>query len=461
MTTEPRTESRNGLPSEPDQAWRRAEAEEDPAAQAEEDPPGQASQAVRPGRHRRPPEERSSYREVFAIGEFRAIWSAQVLSCAGDQFAQVAIAILVYGRTHSPFLTALAYALTYLPPIAGGPLLSGLADLFPRRRVMIACDLLRVGTVGLMAIPGLPFPALCALLFCTVLTSAPFSSARTALLPDILPGDRFVLGSAVGNITYQASQILGFVTGAALVGVLRPGKTLGVDAVSFGISALIVFFWVKGRPSPRREGTTRPSLWSVSAGGVRTVFGNRILLTLLLFGWLAGFYIVPEGLAAPYARSLHGGPLTVGLLMAAMPVGMVAGAFLISLVAAPSARIKMMGWLAVLSCAPLIGSAWSPPPWTVLLLWLVAGMGGAYQLAAAAAFVQALSPSTRASAFGLAQSGLYAVQGLGILAGGALAQAIGAPLAVALAGLVGLTAATRLAMSWTRLRRQLIAAPRG
>jgi len=98
---------------------------------------------------------------------------------------------------------------------------------------------------------------------------------------------------------------------------------------------------------------------------------------------------------------------------------------------------------------------------TVLLLWIVAGAGGAYQLAAAAAFVQALSPSTRASAFGLAQSGLYAVQGLGILAGGALAQAIGAPLAVALAGLVGLTAATRLAMSWTRLRLQLIAAQRG
>ena len=38
-----------------------------------------------------------------------------------------------------------------------------------------------------------------------------------------------------------------------------------------------------------------------------------------LFGWLAGFYIVPEGLAAPYARSLHGTALTVGLLMAAVP----------------------------------------------------------------------------------------------------------------------------------------------
>jgi hypothetical protein len=39
--------------------------------------------------------------------------------------------------------------------------------------------------------------------------------------------------------------------------------------------------------------------------------------------------------------------------------------------------------------------------------------------------VQALRPDTRARAFGVAQSGLYAVQGLGILAGGAVAQLIG------------------------------------
>jgi len=92
---------------------------------------------------------------------------------------------------------------------------------------------------------------------------------------------------------------------------------------------------------------------------------------------------------------------------------------------------------------------------------VLAGAGGAYQLAAAAAFVQALQPATRARAFGVSQSGLYAVQGLGILADGAAAQAIGAPLAVGLAGLVGVTAATMLAMSWTHLRGQLIQAQRG
>ncbi|HYX62223.1 MAG TPA: hypothetical protein VE888_24760 [Streptosporangiaceae bacterium] len=91
------------LRAEPGEAWARDKGRDQ-------------TRAVHPGRHRRAPEARSSYREVFAIGEFRALWSAQVLSFAGDQFAQVAIAILVYGR-----ITALAYALTYLPPIAGGP----------------------------------------------------------------------------------------------------------------------------------------------------------------------------------------------------------------------------------------------------------------------------------------------------------------------------------------------------
>jgi hypothetical protein len=68
--------------------------------------------------------------------------------------------------------------------------------------------------------------------------------------------------------------------------------------------------------------------------------------------------------------------------------------------------MTMMGWLAILSCLPLIGSAREPPLWPVLLRWALAGTGSAYQRAAAAAFVRALRPTTRARAFGLAQSGL-------------------------------------------------------
>jgi MFS family permease len=393
------------------------------------------------GRHRRAPEKQATYREVFAIREFRGLWFAQVLSYAGDQFAQVAIAVLVYHRTGSALLTALAYALTYLPPIAGGPLLAGLADLFPRRRVMIVCDLARAGLVSLMAIPSMPFAGLCGLLFLTVLLGAPFSSARSALLPDVLPGDKFVVGSAIGNISFQASQILGFVAGAAVVTVLDPYRTLATDALTFALSALIVAGWVRHRRSPHREAGKRPSLWSVSREGLTTVFGNPVLRTLLLFGWLAGFCIVPEGLAAPYAHSLHGNALTVGLLMAAMPVGVVAGSFAFGRLFTPSGRIRMMGWLAMASCAPLIGSAFSPPLWVVLLLWSLAGAGEAYQLAAAAAFVQNLTPSARARAFGLA-------------------HVTGAPVAVGLAGMLGLCAAAVLSMSWTLRRGEVMSSVR-
>ena len=432
-----------------------------PAPSFQRDEKGSGAGAEAPqGRHRRAPEKQATYREVFAIREFRGVWSAQVLSYAGDQFAQVAIAVLVYHRTGSALLTALAYALTYLPPIAGGPLLAGLADLFPRRRVMIVCDLLRAGLVALMAIPSMPFAGLCGLLFLTVLLGAPFSSARSALLPDVLPGDKFVVGSAIGNISFQASQILGFVAGAAVVAVLNPYRTLGTDAATFLLSAVIVRGWVKARPPPHREPGKRPSLWTISREGVATVFGSPVLRTLLLFGWLAGFCIVPEGLAAPYAHSLHGSALTVGLLMAAMPIGVVAGSVAFGRLFTPSGRIRIMGWLAMASCAPLIGSAFSPPLWAVLLLWALAGAGEAYQLAAAAAFVQNLTPAARARAFGLAQSGLLAVQGLGILAGGAVANFTGAPVAVGLAGLLGLCAAAALSMSWTLRRSEAMSTAR-
>jgi hypothetical protein len=111
-----------------------------------------------------------------------------------------------------------------------------------------------------------------------------------------------------------------------------------------------------------------------------------------------------------------------------------------------------MGWLAMGSCAPLVGCVWGPPLWIVLMLWLLAGIGGAFQLAAAPAFVSALDVGNRASAFGVAQSGLYAAQGLGILGGGGIAQLAGVPVAVSVAGLLGLCTATRLAVNWARLQ---------
>jgi len=134
----------------------------------------------------------------------------------------------------------------------------------------------------------------------------------------------------------------------------------------------------------------------------------------------------------------------------------VIGGFVIGRLLRPSDRMRPMGWLAMLSCAPLIFSLAHPPLPVLILLWVLAGAGGAYQLAAAAAFVTALPAGRRVRAFAVAQSGLLAAQGLGILTGGAVAQRIGPTGAVALAGLLGLLAAAALATDWTRRHTELI-----
>ncbi|MFI6787399.1 MFS transporter [Nonomuraea sp. NPDC050383] len=408
-----------------------------------------------PGRHRRAEEHQATYGEVIAIGEFRALWYGQGLSLLGDQLAQVALAVLVYDRTGSPLATAAVYALTYLPSIAGGPLLAGLADRFARRGVMVACDLLRAALVAVMALPGMPFSVLCALVFLVVLLSAPFSAARAALLPEVLEGDRYVVGTALQNMTNQGVQMLGFAAGGAVIATLGPYRALALDAATFLGSALILVSGVRRRPAAAAE-EDRPSMWAMTRAGARLVFGDRRLRTLVMFAWLCGFYVLPEGLAAPYAAALapEGLPVPVvtGLLMAAMPTGTVLGAFLFSRFVSPSRRLRLMGWMAVLSCLPLVVSALRPPLAVVLAAWVLSGVGGAYQLAANAAFVQRVPAERRGQAFGLAQSGLMAAQGAGILVGGLAAERLGPELVVALSGVMGVTCAAVLAMVWTESR---------
>ncbi|WP_386191781.1 MFS transporter [Streptosporangium jomthongense] len=413
-----------------------------------------------PGRHRRPTEAQVTYGEIIAIGEFRALWMAQGLSLLGDQLSRVALSVLVFQRTESPLATASVYALTYLPPIIGGPLLSALADRHARRHIMIVCDLLRALLVALMAIPGTPFAALCALVFCVVLLSAPFSAARAALLPEILEGDRYVVGSALQNMTNQGAQMLGFALGGALIMGMGPYRALALDAATYLASALILVSGIRRRPAPVRDDTASPSMWTMTRAGTRLVFGDGRLRTLVMFAWLCGFYVLPEGIATPYAATLTDDPerisFVAGLLMAAMPTGTVVGAFLFGRYVTPSSRLRLMGWLAMLTCAPLIACAVRPPLVVVLVLWFLSGVGGAYQLAANAAFVQCVPAERRALAFGLVHSGLLASQGVGILVGGAAADRLGPEVVVALAGAAGLLLAAALAVLWVRSRQEII-----
>ncbi len=375
-----------------------------------------------------------------------------MLSTAGDQFAQIAVAAGVYERTRSPFLTALTYALSYLLQVIGGPLLAEAAGLVPRRTLMIGLNLTRAALVAIMALSSTPFAARCALLVTIVMLGAAFADARAAMLPDVLPPGKLAAGTGTGSVSGRAGQLAGFLAGGALLTAAAPRGVLLLAAAAFAASAGIVSARLARRPVPPRRPAGRPLALPVTRAEAAAVLRQPLPRTLLLLGWLASCAVVPEALAAPYAHVLHGGMITAGLLMMAIPAGALAGAVALTFLARPSARMRVMSGLAVAACAPLAASSLHPPLWAVLVLWTVAGAASAYQLAAVAAFVRALPAGTRASAVDLAQSGLLAAQGAGLLAAGLAAQLIGPQAAVTITGLLGVAVAATLAGTWRRLR---------
>jgi MFS family permease len=393
---------------------------------------------------------RAAFRDVFAVAEFRALWLAQILSVGGDQLARVALTFLVYDRTGSALLAAITFAASIVPTFVGGVLLGGLADRLPRRQVMIACDLIRCGLVLIMVLPGLPIAPLIALLFAVTLVGAPFTSARAAVYPDVLAGDRYVLGTAVTLTTNDLAQVLGFVIGGTLVGFLGVRTSLVVDAGTFALSALIVRLWTRWRPAARgpRPGRDRPGRDRPVAGllaGARLVFATPALRIPMLFGWLAAFYNAPEGIAAPLASSLGGGSVALGLVLGAGAFGAMVGSVAFSRLVGPERRLRWTAPLAVASCGVLVLFALRPRLPAALAILALSGVLACFQLAANAAFVTAAPPEHRSQAFGLAQGGMSLGQGVVMVLAGATAGHFAPATVVVMCGAVGTAAALTVA----------------
>ncbi|MEU4446230.1 MFS transporter [Actinosynnema sp. NPDC050801] len=389
------------------------------------------------------------YREVFASAEFRALFVAHTVSTVGDQFARVALTVLVFRDTGSPAWAAITYALTFLPDLIGGPLLAGLADRYPRRAVMVCSDLVRAVLVAAMAVPVVPWPVVCGLLVLLQLAGAPAVPARTALLPHVLPGPAFRAGAAALSTVSQAAQVAGFAAGGVLVIVLGTSGVLLLDAVSFAVSAALVAWRVKSRPAPGAPGAPRPGWWRAMTAGAVLVWRDRRLLALIGFASLSAFYISGEALAVPLADRLGGGPVAAGLLFAAYP----AGCALASLVVAtrPEAtQLRALPVLAVATSAPLIGCALNPDLPVLVLLFVVSGAASAYHAIASPTFALWTPDEARGQVYGLAITALKVAQGLGVAAAGLAAEHAPPHQVVAAGGVLGVLAALAVGVLWRR-----------
>jgi predicted MFS family arabinose efflux permease len=394
------------------------------------------------------PPPRATFRDVFADREFRALWFAEILSVTGDRLALVALTLLVYDQTKSSLLAALAYAAGYLPWVIGGLFLADVADRRPRRSVMVTCDAVRMVLVGAMAVPGVPLAALVALLFATTMFAPPFESARAAITPDILQGEKYVLGSAVIQTTFLAGQVAGAAGGGLAVAFIGVRPSLIVDAATFAISGLLIGLGTRARPAAAKPEADPLSPLARIAGGFRLVFGDQALRTLLLFGWLVVFYTVPEGIAAPYANRLGGGPIATGVVLASTCLSTTIITPLFTRFVRARQRLNMMGPLAFLTCATLVLTALRPGLAVSLVIFSLSAAFGIYQIAANTAFVVRVPNERRAQAFGIANMGVVVGQGATFVAAGAAAEVISPAAVIAIAGGIGALVAFILTLRW-------------
>jgi MFS family permease len=377
----------------------------------------------------------AGYGAVFAVQEFRAIFAAHVLSVLGSVFAEVSLAVLVFRQTGSALLTALIFALGFLPYALSGILLSGLTDRYPPRRLLVTCDLISAGCIALMAVPATPLAALFVLRCAVSMISPLFTGSRAASLADIMEGDLYVLGRSLIRIVSQSSQIIGYGLGGLALVWLSPRTALCVTIVTFLSSALVLRFGTRDRPARVSDSG---AMMRQSIASVRRLLADPRIRALLLMWWIPPmFFVVAEGVAAPFAGAAGADAAGFGLFLAAMPAGTVVSEALTGILLGPVARDRIALPFAAVSLLPMVAFAFHPPLPAGVALMLLTGLCAAYTLGMDKWFVAAVSEEMRGRAMSLLGAGLMTLQGLGMAVGGAIADVFPPYAVICGAGVLG------------------------
>jgi MFS family permease len=185
--------------------------------------------------------------------EFRLLFTGQTLSLVGDGMVNVALPFAVLDLTGSPTDLGFVFAGFTLPLVAFLLVGGVLADRFQPRRVMLASDLARFVSQGLVAVLLVSGQAriweLVVLQAVRGAALAFFQPASTALTPSTVPSELLQEANALRGLSLAFGQVVGPAVGGFVVAGIGPGWAIGVDSVSYAVSAL---FLVRLRV-PRRE----------------------------------------------------------------------------------------------------------------------------------------------------------------------------------------------------------------
>jgi MFS family permease len=174
--------------------------------------------------------------------DFRLLFTGQVVSQLGDSITPVALAFAILDLTGRPADLGYVFAARSVPLVAFLLIGGVFADRLPRRAVMIAADVVRLGTQGATAVLLISGHAqiwqVAALQALHGMASAFFNPAATGLTPQVVSPERLQDANGLRGLSMSASGIAGPAISAALVAGVGAGWALGADSLTFLVSAV-------------------------------------------------------------------------------------------------------------------------------------------------------------------------------------------------------------------------------
>ena len=265
--------------------------------------------------------------DVLRDTTFRRLLGAASISWFGDRMVVVALAFAVLA------IDGAASSIGLVLAVRSGALVMSLllggvvADRVSRRAVMVAADVARLGSQGLVA--GLLIAGEAEVWSVAVLTGLTgiatgfFNPASTGLLPAIVPAERLQQANGVRATVMSAGEIGGPVLAGVLVAAVGAGWALAVDAATFGLSALLL----AGLRVPRRAERAASSFWKDLHEGWATFHQTTWVWTFVLWASLANVTWGAWSVLGPLVADRDlGGPAVWGAINAALGAGALLGA---------------------------------------------------------------------------------------------------------------------------------------
>jgi MFS family permease len=386
--------------------------------------------------------------QLLRSPNFGALWLAQVASRFGDPITLIALAYVSYVHTHSALITALAVVMATIPNALFGVFGGVIADAAGHRRAMIACDLARVVLVGSVPITlalGLPLAVPYVLVFAAAACGAIFNPARLALVPRTVGTNELSSANALTYSSDRAVEVLGALAAGLLVATMGE-RAFYVDALTFLISAaLLLRVHVDEHPRPLAVS----ALGHEALEGLRFLWHHTVLRANTVFSLVCQLSLPVVASLAPsliFQRFARGnaelGASQFGIAEGAIAAGAVASGLLLApqLRGVAKGRVLLAGF--AIYGAILIGLAFAPTFEVAVVLFALGGIVNVLFYVPNVTISQELTPiDLRARVFG-ARIALLNLSWLPVIVlSGALADAVGVSLLIAIAGAVTLSSA--------------------